>query len=120
MGRGYYITLFSSSSHSKRFKATSLRFTEYDIRHEATFLIHHDTYIYRPLRYERVCLPLCKVADTPFHIQGDDIICIRHRWEGDRGLDVVTRAEISPSRHTQRSLLLRATLAQLGGPATVL
>ena len=29
--------------------------------------------IYRPLRYERVYLPLCKVADTPFHIQGDDI-----------------------------------------------
>ena len=26
----------------------------------------------RPLGYERVYLPLCKVADTPFHIQGDD------------------------------------------------
>ena len=26
--------------------------------------------IYRPLGYERVYLPLCKVADTPFHIQG--------------------------------------------------
>ena len=25
---------------------------------------------YRPLGYERVYLPLCKVADTPFHIQG--------------------------------------------------
>ena len=24
----------------------------------------------RPLGYERVYLPLCKVADTPFHIQG--------------------------------------------------
>ena len=24
------------------------------------------------LRYERVYLPLCKVADTPFHIQGSD------------------------------------------------
>ena len=24
-----------------------------------------------PLGYERVYLPLCKVADTPFHIQGD-------------------------------------------------
>ena len=29
--------------------------------------------IYRPLRYERVYLPLGKVADTPFHIQGDDM-----------------------------------------------
>ena len=28
---------------------------------------------YRPLGYERVHLPLCKVADTPFHIQGDDM-----------------------------------------------
>ena len=26
---------------------------------------------HRPLGYERVYLPLCKVADTPFHIQGD-------------------------------------------------
>ena len=25
----------------------------------------------RPLGYERVYLPLYKVADTPFHIQGD-------------------------------------------------
>ena len=30
--------------------------------------------IYRPLGYERVYLPLYKVADTPFHIQGDDIL----------------------------------------------
>ena len=28
----------------------------------------------RPFRYERVYLPLCKVADTPFHIQRDDIL----------------------------------------------
>ena len=26
------------------------------------------TLTHRPLRYERVYLPLCKVADTPFHI----------------------------------------------------
>ena len=26
----------------------------------------------RPIGYERVQLPLCKVEDTPFHIQGDD------------------------------------------------
>ena len=29
---------------------------------------------YRPLGYERVYLPLYKVADTPFHIQRDDIM----------------------------------------------
>ena len=29
---------------------------------------------YRPLGYERVDLPLCRVADTPFHIQGDDML----------------------------------------------
>ena len=29
--------------------------------------------LYRPLGYERVYLTLCKVADTPFHIQGDDM-----------------------------------------------
>ena len=27
-----------------------------------------------PLGYERVDLPLCQVADTPFHIQGDAIM----------------------------------------------
>ena len=26
----------------------------------------------RPLEHERVYLPLAKVADTPFHIQGDE------------------------------------------------
>ena len=29
--------------------------------------------IIRPLGYEKVYLPLCKVADTLYHIQGDDI-----------------------------------------------
>ena len=29
----------------------------------------------RPLGYKRVYLPLCTVADTPFHIQGDEIAC---------------------------------------------
>ena len=28
----------------------------------------------RPLGYERVYLPLYRVADTPFHIQGDDLL----------------------------------------------
>ena len=34
----------------------------------------HTVLIHRPLGYERVYLPLYKVADTPFHIQRDDII----------------------------------------------
>ena len=29
---------------------------------------------YRLLRYERVYVPLCKVAHTPFHIQGGDML----------------------------------------------
>ena len=29
-------------------------------------------YVSRPLGYERVCLPLYKVEDTPFHIQGGE------------------------------------------------
>ena len=29
--------------------------------------------LYRSHGYERVYLPLCKVADTPFHIQGDKL-----------------------------------------------
>ena len=31
--------------------------------------------IIRYLGYERVYMPLCKVADRPFHIQGDDMSC---------------------------------------------
>ena len=31
---------------------------------------------YHSLGYERVYLPLCKVADTPFHIQGDEYTLI--------------------------------------------
>ena len=36
---------------------------------------HQDVWIttYRPLEYERVYLPFGKVADTPFHIQVDDM-----------------------------------------------
>ena len=30
--------------------------------------------LFRSLRYEKVCLPLHKVADTPFHIHGDDLL----------------------------------------------
>ena len=40
---------------------------------------------FRPLGYERVYLPLCKVADTPFHIQGDDlkIIIAKHIYRSN-------------------------------------
>ena len=30
--------------------------------------------IIRPFGYERVYLPLYKVANTPFHIQGDELL----------------------------------------------
>ena len=30
-------------------------------------------YILRTIGYEKVYLPLCEVADTPFQIQGDDM-----------------------------------------------
>ena len=39
-----------------------------------TFSISAYVMIFHPLGYERVDLPLHKVADTPFHIQGDDLI----------------------------------------------
>ena len=45
--------------------------------------------LYRPLGYERVYLPLYKVADTPFHIQGDDIVVI----SGER----ITQVNQSPT-----------------------
>ena len=32
--------------------------------------------INRPLGYERVYLRLCKVADTPFHIQGGEVLIV--------------------------------------------
>ena len=34
------------------------------------------TYAIRPFGYKRVYLPLRKVADTPFHIQGDELYCL--------------------------------------------
>ena len=34
--------------------------------------------IIRHLGYERVYLPLCKVADTPFHIQGVEFVRNSH------------------------------------------
>ena len=40
---------------------------------EELITFHKIVYVFCNLGYERVYLPLCKVADTPFHIQGDDI-----------------------------------------------
>ena len=52
--------------------------------------------IFRPLGYERVYLPLYKVADTPFHIQGDDLL-----WAVDEGFSIsfmyLTRRAYSPN-----------------------
>ena len=39
-----------------------------------SFLPHNVIGLIRPLEYERVYLPLYKVADTPFHIQGDELV----------------------------------------------
>ena len=39
-------------------------------------IINQEEYVlkmHRPFEYERVYLPLCEVADTPFHIQLDDM-----------------------------------------------
>ena len=42
-------------------------FPEVFVKQAAEWIVHH-------LGYERVYLPLCKVADTPFHVQGDESI----------------------------------------------
>ena len=34
---------------------------------------HRVNILFCPLGYKRVYLPLCKVADTPFHIQGNNL-----------------------------------------------
>ena len=36
------------------------------------------SHVYCPLGYERVYLPLCEVADAPFHIQEDEFIVVHH------------------------------------------
>ena len=44
------------------------------LAHKLTHIVNiSDLVIHRSLGYERVYLPLCKVADTPYHIQGDDM-----------------------------------------------
>ena len=39
---------------------------------QSLHIVWYHGYIIRPLGYERVYLPLCEVADTPFHNQGDE------------------------------------------------
>ena len=39
-----------------------------------------DSTVYHPLGYESVYLPFCKVADTPSHIQGDNIYLLNNHW----------------------------------------
>ena len=46
--------------------------TASNINHEYLKIGFQNSESFRPLGYERVYLPLHKVADTPFHIQGDD------------------------------------------------
>ena len=46
---------------------------DYDDGKKIKYLPVHHSSIYRPLGYERVYLPLHKMADTLFHIQGDDM-----------------------------------------------
>ena len=60
------------------------------------------------LGYDKVYLPLCRVADTPFHIQGDDMsFTVRVVWIEESGQSsvrgspqwfshVVTRAVVRP------------------------
>ena len=38
--------------------------------------------------YERVYLPLCKVADTPFHIQGDEDMLTKKQFGRDQRVNV--------------------------------
>ena len=63
-------------------------------------------YIIGPLGYERVYLPLCRVADTPFHIQGDHITRYVHPmsiqyWSGIYGAGVA-RFSVPPSHSAYR------------------
>ena len=48
-----------------------------DIRNLMTLFSFFKCDLYRPLGYERVYLSLCKLADTPFHIQGDKLHVIK-------------------------------------------
>ena len=41
---------------------------------------HNCLNTYHHIEYERVYLPLCKVTDTPFHIQWDYMDVFMHKW----------------------------------------
>ena len=47
--------------------------TVYNYVHQSYTQWYVKCLTFRPLGYERVYLPLCNVADTPFHIQGDEL-----------------------------------------------
>ena len=50
-----------------------------------------------PLGYERVYLPLYKVADTPFYIRGDDLLQNLPFQRGDRtGRSRLFLMDVSP------------------------
>ena len=73
----------------------------------------HAAEIYRPLGYERVYLTLCKVANTPFHIQGDDT-----SQKGLLGRDkkaAVQRQTAAAAHFISKQLLLFAFASQNGG-----
>ena len=50
------------------------------------------SYVYRPFGYERVYLPFHKLADTPFHIEGE--------WEG---VGYVTRYDMLQGLHFSKT-----------------
>ena len=73
---------------------------------------------FRPLGYERVYLPLCKVADTPFYIQGDDLL--GESWIFS--LLVQCLADLEEPSHDVRWILkvnsdMTAVFASIGPPS---
>ena len=74
---------------------------------------YHKAITYRPLGWERVYLPLCEVADTPFHIQRDDIYYRSHCNDSV----YVTKMKLACAPHIvrMRAQSLQAIIAS--GPA---
>ena len=72
--------VYDSFKWKQPFAAHGLYLSVVRVKLQDTNLYYNDisppnsqSVIIRPLGYERVYLPLCKVADTPFHIQGDEL-----------------------------------------------
>ena len=53
-----------------------------------------DRVYYRHLGYERVYLPLCKVADTPFHIQDEYIGPPCMTWDSRLTLIIILERQV--------------------------